>query len=306
MYEKFTDRARKIMQSANKEAMRFQHEYIGTEHVLLGLLDEQTSVAVAVLKNLDLDVSKVRRAIEKLLQKGPAAAHATSHPQTPRAKKVIEYAVEESRRMQHDYVGSEHLLLGLLREEEGVAAQVLMNEGLILDETRNEVMLLVMFGMRTKPTPSTAKRRLVQKSIKDVPEELNEVITRLDSEIKRVIAAKEKAVSAQQFEEAAALRDHEYKLRRERQQAIHDWAVNYRIDKEWLSRNDATVHSLAHRIAEQCSWEALPELADALEQAGCDDARLLAHCRQGGPHAEHCWVVDLLLASLEPPDVRSE
>lgn len=306
MYEKFTDRARKTMQSANIEAMRFQHEYIGTEHVLLALIGEQVSVARAVLKNLDIDVSWIRQAIEKLVQEGPDAAPAASHPQTPRAKKVIEYAIEESRRMQHDYVGSEHLLLGLLREEEGVAAQVLMNEGLTLDEARNEVRGLVKSGIRAKSTPLTAKSRLAQKPIEDLPEELKQALTHLDSEIKRAIAAKEEAVAAQQFEEAAALRDHEYKLRRERKQAIHDWAVNYPIDMRWLTHNNWAVISLAHEINRLRCWEALPKLADALAQAGCDDARLLAHCRQGGPHAEHCWVVDLLLAGVEPPDVRSQ
>ena len=147
MYERFTDRARKVMQLANQEAQRFNHEYIGTEHVLLGLIKEGSGVAANVLKNLDIDLRKIRMEVEKLVQSGPDMVTMGKLPQTPRAKKVIEYSMDEARNLNHNYVGTEHILLGLLREQEGVAAQVLMNLGLKLEDVREEVLNLLGHGM---------------------------------------------------------------------------------------------------------------------------------------------------------------
>src|SRR6266850_809460 len=147
MYERFTDRARKVMQLANQEAQRFNHEYIGTEHVLLGLIKEGSGVAANVLKNLDIDLRKIRLEVEKIVKSGPDMVTMGKLPQTPRAKKVIEYAIEEARNLNHNYVGTEHLLLGLLREQEGVAAQVLMNLGLKLEDVREEVLNLLGHNM---------------------------------------------------------------------------------------------------------------------------------------------------------------
>jgi ATP-dependent Clp protease ATP-binding subunit ClpC len=147
MYERFTDRARKVMQLANQEAQRFNHEYIGTEHILLGLVKEGSGVAANVLKNLDVDLRKIRLEVEKLVQSGPEMVTIGKLPQTPRAKKVIEYSMEEARNLNHNYVGTEHILLGLLREQEGVAAQVLMNLGMKLEDVREEVLNLLGHGM---------------------------------------------------------------------------------------------------------------------------------------------------------------
>ncbi|USO00130.1 MAG: ATP-dependent Clp protease ATP-binding subunit [Phycisphaeraceae bacterium] len=146
MFERFTDRARKVMALANQEAQRFNHEYIGTEHILLGLVKEGSGVGANVLKNLDVDLRKVRLEVEKLVKAGPEVVMMGKLPQTPRAKKVIECAIEEARSLNHNYVGTEHLLLGLLREHDGVAAQVLMNLGLKLDEVREEVLNLLGAG----------------------------------------------------------------------------------------------------------------------------------------------------------------
>src|SRR5437868_11259680 len=143
MYERFTDRARKVMQLANQEAQRFNHEYIGTEHILLGLVKESDGVAANVLKNLDVDLRKIRLEVEKIAQAGPDLVHSGKLPQTPHAKRVIEYSIEEARKIEHKYVGTEHLLLGLLREKEGVAAQVLVNMGLRLEDVREEVLELL-------------------------------------------------------------------------------------------------------------------------------------------------------------------
>ena len=147
MFERLTDRARKVMALANQEAQRFNHEYIGTEHILLGLVKEGSGVGANVLKNLDIDLRKVRLEVEKLVKSGPEMVTMGKLPQTPRAKKVIEYAIEEARNLNHNYVGTEHLLLGLLREHDGVAAQVLMNLGLKLEEVRDEVLNLLGAGV---------------------------------------------------------------------------------------------------------------------------------------------------------------
>ncbi|MSR30185.1 MAG: ATP-dependent Clp protease ATP-binding subunit [Gemmataceae bacterium] len=156
MYERFTDRARKVMQLANQEAQRFNHEYIGTEHILLGLVKEGSGVAANVLKNLDIDLRKIRLEVEKIVQSGPDIVTMGKLPQTPRAKKVIDYSIEEARNLNHNYVGTEHLLLGLLREQEGVAAQVLMNLGLKLEDVREEVLNLLGHNMGAEEGASSA------------------------------------------------------------------------------------------------------------------------------------------------------
>jgi ATP-dependent Clp protease ATP-binding subunit ClpC len=135
------------MALANQEAQRFNHEYIGTEHILLGLVKEGSGVGANVLKNLDIDLRKVRLEVEKLVKSGPEMVTMGKLPQTPRAKKVLEYAIEEARNLNHNYVGTEHLLLGLLREQDGVAAQVLMNLGVKLEEVREEVLNLLGAGV---------------------------------------------------------------------------------------------------------------------------------------------------------------
>jgi ATP-dependent Clp protease ATP-binding subunit ClpC len=167
MYERFTDRARKVMQLANQEAQRFNHEYIGTEHILLGLVKEGTGVAANVLKNLDIDLRKIRMEVEKIVQAGPDMVTMGKLPQTPRAKKVIEYSIEEARNLNHNYVGTEHLLLGLLREQEGVAAQVLMNLGLKLEDVREEVLNLL--GHNSMESESTGGERTAKQGKSKTP-----------------------------------------------------------------------------------------------------------------------------------------
>src|SRR3954463_4937392 len=159
MFERFTDRARKVMALANQEAQRFNHEYIGTEHILLGLVKEGSGVGATVLKNLDIDLRKVRLEVEKLVKSGPDMVTMGKLPQTPRAKKVIEYAIEEARNLGHNYVGTEHLLLGLLREKDGVAAQVLMNLGLKLEEVREEGLNLLGAGVESEGGGATGEAK---------------------------------------------------------------------------------------------------------------------------------------------------
>lgn len=146
MYERFTDRSRKVMQLAFQEAHRLNHEYVGTEHILLGLVKEGSGVAVAVLRSLGVEPGTIAAEIGKLIHKGTPLELTERLPQTPRAKAVIKYSLEEAGILHHKYVGTEHILLGLLREEEGVAAQVLMNLGLPLEKVRAAVRAFLGVG----------------------------------------------------------------------------------------------------------------------------------------------------------------
>ncbi len=143
MFNKFTERARKVILLAKQEAKRFNHDYIGTEHVLLGLLREGEGVAAAVLQSLGMNLNNIRLEVEKLVQIGPTTVVSGDLPFTPKAKKVMELAMEEARMLGHNYIGTEHLLLGLIREGEGVASQVFMNMGLDLEKVREEVIKLL-------------------------------------------------------------------------------------------------------------------------------------------------------------------
>jgi ATP-dependent Clp protease ATP-binding subunit ClpC len=137
-FDKFTERARKVLQLAQEEAQRFNHNYIGTEHLLLGLVREGEGVAAKVLGNLGVDLNKVRSAVEFIIGRGERTVTGDIGL-TPRAKKVIELSVEEARRLNHNYIGTEHLLLGLVREGEGIAAGVLESLGVSLDKVRQQV-----------------------------------------------------------------------------------------------------------------------------------------------------------------------
>jgi ATP-dependent Clp protease ATP-binding subunit ClpC len=140
----FTERVRKVLQMAREEAQRLHHEYVGTEHILLGLIREGEGVAAAVLQNLNVDLDEVQQKIEETVKKGKAVqATGPDLPYTSRAKKVLELAMSEARELNHSYVGTEHLLLGLLREEKGIAAQVLTESGVNLDAARTETLRLL-------------------------------------------------------------------------------------------------------------------------------------------------------------------
>src|SRR5215217_4657386 len=140
----FTERVRKVLAMAREEAARLHHEYVGTEHILLGLIREGEGVAAAVLQNLSVDLDEVQQKIEETVKKGKAAAAAGPDlPYTSRAKKVLELAMTEARELNHSYVGTEHLLLGLLREEKGIAAQVLTDAGVNLEQSRAETLRLL-------------------------------------------------------------------------------------------------------------------------------------------------------------------
>jgi ATP-dependent Clp protease ATP-binding subunit ClpC len=153
----FTDRVRKVLQMAREEAARLHHEYVGTEHILLGLIREGEGVAAAVLQNLNVDLEEIQQKIEETVKKGKAAAATGPDlPYTSRAKKVLELAMTEARELNHSYVGTEHLLLGLLREEKGIAAQVLTDAGVNLEQSRAETLRLLGSDMPQAQQPGTS------------------------------------------------------------------------------------------------------------------------------------------------------
>ena len=152
-FEKFSERARRVLSLAQEEAQRFNHNYIGTEHILLGLVRETEGVAARVLANLGVDLNKVRSAVEFIIGRGERPAQGEIGL-TPRAKKVVELAVDEARRMNHTYIGTEHLLIGLLREGEGVAAGVLESLGVTLDKVRAETQRILSQSAPTASGPA--------------------------------------------------------------------------------------------------------------------------------------------------------
>ncbi len=191
-FEKFSERARRVLSLAQEEAQRFNHNYIGTEHILLGLVRETEGVAARVLSSLSVDLSKVRSAVEFIIGRGEKPAQGEIGL-TPRAKKVVELAVDEARRMNHTYIGTEHLLIGLLREGEGVAAGVLESLGVTLDKVRAETHRILSHtsgtgtqsGRTTSKTP-TLDQLGIDLTVAAKADKLDPVIGR-EKEIERMV-----------------------------------------------------------------------------------------------------------------------
>ena len=227
MFERFTDRARRVVVLAQEEARTLDHGYIGTEHLLLGLIREGDGVAARVLVSLGISLEAVREQVGQIIGRGqqPPPGHI---PFTPRAKKVLELALREAQQLGHGYIGTEHLLLGLIREGSGVAAQVLVRLGADLNRTRQQVVQL-LHGRQGEdvtsedlPLPGDApayagslERRLaaIERWIGLRPdlEDLDDP-GGLGGEIARVRREKEAAIDRQDFEASAALRDQEKRL----------------------------------------------------------------------------------------------
>ena len=191
-FEKFSERARRVLSLAQEEAQRFNHNYIGTEHILLGLVRETEGVAARVLSSLEVDLSKVRSAVEFIIGRGEKPAQGEIGL-TPRAKKVVELAVDEARRMNHTYIGTEHLLIGLLREGEGVAAGVLESLGVTLDKVRAETHRILSHssgsgsqGSRSTSRTPTLDQLGVDLTVAARSDKLDPVIGR-EKEIQRVV-----------------------------------------------------------------------------------------------------------------------
>jgi ATP-dependent Clp protease ATP-binding subunit ClpC len=151
MFERFTDRARRVVVLAQDEARELNHNYIGTEHVLLGLIHEGDGVAARALEAMEISLAAVRQGVEQVIGKGDAPPGAGHIPFTPRAKKVLELSLREALQLGQDYIGTEHILLGLIREGEGVAAQVLVRLGADLQRVRQEVLHLLARQLEGAP-----------------------------------------------------------------------------------------------------------------------------------------------------------
>ncbi|MGH7556906.1 MAG: ATP-dependent Clp protease ATP-binding subunit [Gemmatimonadota bacterium] len=199
MNSNFTDRVRKVLSMAREEATRLHHDYVGTEHILLGLIREGEGVAAAILTNLNVDLDELRERIEERVDLGKSDMTADEVPYTTRAKKVLEFSVAEARSLKHSYVGTEHLLLGLLREEKGIAAQVLEDVGVTIEMARNETIRLLggelssmeSGGQTSRSSEKKSKTPALDHFCRDLTElagdgELDPTIGR-EKEIERVI-----------------------------------------------------------------------------------------------------------------------
>jgi ATP-dependent Clp protease ATP-binding subunit ClpC len=190
MFERFTDRARRVVVLAQDEARLLNHNYIGTEHVLLGLLREAEGVAAQTLEALGISLEVVRARVEEIIGTGGGRTSESAHvPFTPRAKKVLEISLREALHLGHNYIGTEHLLLGLIREGEGVAAQVLMGMGAELRLVRREVLARVGGGPATEEESDPVAKEVLIRSLlienrrlREEVDTLREVLRRLGEE----------------------------------------------------------------------------------------------------------------------------
>ncbi len=205
MYKRFTDRSRQVMRLANREAERLKHEYIGTEHILLGLVKEGGGVAADLLKDFGVQLHTVTEEVNKLIEKEASVSFSGRILPTPRAKKVIEYAMEEARKLNDDYVGTEHILLGLLREEVGGAAQLLMKLGLRLERVRAMI--------QANPDRFDDEGRLRSSGdnpsplVRTLDDDSKRRVSKLAEELAALERGKFDAVANQDFDEATQLRD---------------------------------------------------------------------------------------------------
>jgi ATP-dependent Clp protease ATP-binding subunit ClpA len=250
MFERLTDRARRVVVLAQEEARMLNHDHIGTEHILLGLIHEGQGVAAKALESLGISLEAVRQQVEETIGRGQQAP--PGHiPFTPRAKKVLALARREALQLGHSFIGTEHLLLGLIREGEGVAAQVLVGLGADLNRVRQQVIQL-LHGYQGKEQPGTARGAWRSgKAGRGKRALLSEILYRLDAmdsrlsaiehrvgtgpdvrgldhEIAQVRHDKESAIDAQDFETAAVLRDKEKRLLDQKASRQEEWAIMHR------------------------------------------------------------------------------
>jgi ClpA/ClpB-like protein/UvrB/UvrC motif-containing protein len=257
MFQRFTDRARRVVVLAQEEASRLDHGYIGTEHILLGLIHEGEGVAANALKALGIRLGPVRQQVEEIIGRGQEAPQGHI-PFTPRAKKVLELSLRESKQLGHNYIGTEHILLGLIREGDGVAAQVLVRLGADLNRVRQQVIQLLHGRTAEEPGPGaeagleTVEQRLtaIEQRVGTGPDTSD-----LDEQIEAVRTEKEAAVDAQDFDQAVSLRDREKQLLAGKAARHEQWAAEH---------------------------PALPDLAERWRQLAAEVERLRALLRQHG------------------------
>ncbi len=238
MFERFTDRARRVVVLAQEEARLLNHDYIGTEHLLLGLAHEGQGVAAKALEVLGIRLEALRSQVEEIIGRGESEAASSGHiPFTPRAKKVLELSLRESQQLGHNYIGTEHVLLGLIREGEGVAAQVLVKLSADLSRARGLVIQLLS-GYAGGPE-AVARTRLVRMT---VPDDLREAEEQLD-QLRR---QKEAAIDAEDFGRAAALRDAEKELLRRLAEREREWTAA--VDLEAVIQENQRLHDEVQRL----------------------------------------------------------
>jgi ATP-dependent Clp protease ATP-binding subunit ClpA len=248
MFERFTDRARRAVALAQDEAKRLNHNYIGTEHILLGLIHEGEGVAAKALESLGISLDAVRQQVEEIIGQGQQAP--SGHiPFTPRAKKVLELSLRESKQLGHNYIGTEHILLGLIREGDGVAAQVLVKLGADLNRVRQQVIQLLQGYQGEEPwlarrppeegvpaTEAQARLGTIEARLTAIEVLLAAVEQRvgirpdtadLDEQIDRVRGERQAAADAQDYEQAAALRDREKELLAGKATRQQEWAAGH-------------------------------------------------------------------------------
>jgi hypothetical protein len=240
MFERFTDRARRVVVLAQEEARMLDHNHIGTEHILLGLIHEGDGVAARALELLGISLETVRQQVEEIIGRGRRAP--SGHiPFTPRAKKVLELALREALQLDHHYIGTEHILLGLIREGEGVAARVLVTLGGDLNRVRQQVIQL-LHDTEQEPEPARAEPRertllsRVQARLDAVEGRLAAVEQRvgtgpdssdLDKQIETARSRRQAAADAQEYERAASLRDREKDLLASKAARQEAWAAGH-------------------------------------------------------------------------------
>ena len=222
MFERFTERARRVVVLAQDEARMLNHDWIGTEHLLLGLIEEGGGVAARALESLGISLDAVRRQVEEIIGRGEQAP--PEHmPFTPRAKKVLELSLLEARALGHDYIGTEHILLGLIREDDGVAAQVLVRLGADLNRAREQVIQLLQEGQGDDDV--LARVGLLARRLAAIERwvGMRPVLDDLDQEIAQARREKEAAIDRQDFEVAVARRDEEKQGRAARAVREDEW-----------------------------------------------------------------------------------
>jgi len=236
MFERFTDQARQVVVLAREEASRLDHNWIGTEHILLGLIREGDGVAAQALDSLGISLDAARQQVEEFIGRGQQAP--SGHvPFTPRAKKVLELSLRESLQLGQGYIGTEHILLGLIREGDGVAAQALVVLGADLNRVRQQVIQLLAWHQVEEPGPGVkARLETVEQQLAAIEQRLTAIEQRagigpdlsdLDEQIEVVRTEKEAAVDARDFEQAVSLRERETQLLGEKAARQEQWAAGH-------------------------------------------------------------------------------
>ena len=225
MFERFTDRARRVVVLAQEESRMLGHTHIGTEHLLLGLVHEGEGVAARALDSLDVTLDAVRQQVEELIGRGQEAPSSGHIPFTPRAKKVLELSLREALQLGDQYIGTEHILLGLLREGEGVAAQALVALGVDLNSVRQQVFQLLhgsAAGTVTVIGEVELRLSVVEQWVGVTPDTSD-----LDGQIEQTRGDRRAAAAAHDYERAASLRDREKELLAERAARQQQWVPEH-------------------------------------------------------------------------------